>query len=229
MSFQVHHGRRRGSTRAVSAPAFPPDAHPSSATRALQAQQRSTAAEPAARDVATAHGSSRDQPLLRAAAFGGSSSAGSLNNQLRAMRATGPSRRSHRDVLLAPLPPRPRLPPRGTLLEQLAQCQANTDSLISDMNSTFKSRYDRTGLLLVLPARHLHVGRCAASRPCNPMCSRLQPYVLEAAAERVSGSSSVHSRLPPMSLPPRCGSQFAGTARFFDHLVTYAFEHSHHR
>lgn len=32
-----------------------------------------------------------------------------------------------------------------------------------------------------------------------------------------------------MSLPPRCGSQFAGTARFFDHLVTYAFEHPYHR
>jgi len=52
------------------------------------------------------------------------------------------------------------MPPRGTLLEQLAQCQANTDALISDMQSSFKSRYDRTGLLLQLPARHLHVGRC---------------------------------------------------------------------
>ena len=154
MSFQVHHGRRRGSTRAVTAPAFPPDPRPSTAA----AQPRET--------VATAHGGSRDEPLRRPAAFGGSSSVGSLNNQLRAMRATAPSRRSHRDVLLAPLPPlppRPRLPPRGTLLDQLAQCQANADSLISDMHSTFKSRYDRTGLLLLLPARHLHVGRCAAS------------------------------------------------------------------
>ena len=221
MSFQVHHGRRRGSTRAVTAPAIPPDTRPTTAVRELQAQPRDT--------VATAHGSCRDQPLLRAAAFGGSSSAGSLNNQLRAMRATGPRRRSHQDVLLAPLPPRPRLPPRGSLLEQLAQCQANTDSLISDMNSTFKSRYDRTGLLLVLPARHLHVGMCGSQPPCNPTCSRLQPYVLEAAALRVSGSSSVYSRPHPMPLPPRCGSQFAGTARFFDHLVTYAFEHPHHR
>ena len=121
MSFQVHHGRRRGSTRAVTAPAFPPDPRPSTAA----AQPRET--------VATAHGGSRDEPLRRPAAFGGSSSVGSLNNQLRAMRATAPSRRSHRDVLLAPLPPlppRPRLPPRGTLLDQLAQCQANADSLI---------------------------------------------------------------------------------------------------
>ena len=160
MSFQVHHGRRRGSTRAVTAPAFPPDPRPSTAA----AQPRET--------VATAHGGSRDEPLRRPAAFGGSSSVGSLNNQLRAMRATAPSRRSHRDVLLAPLPPlppRPRLPPRGTLLDQLAQCQANADSLISDMHSTFKSRYDRTGLLLLLPARHLHVGRCAASRARNPI------------------------------------------------------------
>ena len=160
MSFQVHHGRRRGSTRAVTAPVFPPDPRPSTAA----AQPRETGA--------TAHGGSRDEPLRRPAAFGGSSSVGSLNNQLRAMRATAPSRRSHRDVLLAPLPPlppRPRLPPRGTLLDQLAQCQANADSLISDMNSTFKSRYDRTGLLLLLPARHLHVGRCAASRARNPI------------------------------------------------------------
>ena len=93
MSFQVHHGRRRGSTRAVTAPAFPPDPRPSTAA----AQPRET--------VATAHGGSRDEPLRRPAAFGGSSSVGSLNNQLRAMRATAPSRRSHRDVLLAPLPP----------------------------------------------------------------------------------------------------------------------------
>ena len=189
MSFQVHHGRRRGSTRAVTAPAFPPDARPSSAVRELQAQPRET--------VATAHGSSRDQPLLRAAAFGGSSSAGSLNNQLRAMRATGPSRRSHHDILRAPLPPRPRLPPRGTLLEQLAQCQTNTDSLISDLNITFKSRYDRTGLLLVLPARHLHVGRCGSQSGLPPYVFEDATYVLEAAAVRVSGNSSVHSRLPP--------------------------------
>ena len=145
MSFQAHHGLRRGSTRAVTAPSLPPAAKPSPAVPAPQPQ-------------ATA--------VLRVAT-----------------RATAPSPK--RNAPLAPSPVRPRLPPRGTLLDQLAQCQASTDALINDINSTFKSRYDRTGLLLVLPARHLHVGRC--------------------------------------------GSQFAGTARFFDGLVTYAFEHPHHR
>jgi hypothetical protein len=75
--------------------------------------------------------------------------------------------------------------PLGSLLEQLAQCQANSASLISEMNSTFKSRRDRSDMLLTLTTRSLRVGTCA--------------------------------------------HRFAGTARFFDTHVVYAFDHPRHR
>lgn len=87
---------------------------------------------------------------------------------------------------MQPSPPlAPPRPPRGSLLEQLAQCQANSASLISEMNSTFKSRRDRSGMLLSLTTRSLRVGTCA--------------------------------------------HRFAGTARFFDTHVVYAFDHPRHR
>lgn len=71
------------------------------------------------------------------------------------------------------------------MLEQLAQCQANSASLITEMNSTFKSRRDRSGMLLTLTTRSLRVGTCA--------------------------------------------HRFAGTARFFETHVVYAFDHPRHR
>jgi len=49
---------------------------------------------------------------------------------------------------------------RGSLLEQLAQCQANSNDLISGMKQTFSSRRSNEGLLLTLRTRYLHVGRC---------------------------------------------------------------------
>ncbi len=52
------------------------------------------------------------------------------------------------------------------------------------MNSTFKSRHDRSGLLLSLTTRSLTVGSC--------------------------------------------GDRYAGTARFFDEKLVYAFEHPRH-
>jgi len=76
-------------------------------------------------------------------------------------------------------------PPRGSLLEQLAQSQAKSSSLISEMNATFKSRRDRSGMLLILTTRALQVGTCE--------------------------------------------HRFAGTARFFEAHVVYAFDHPRHR
>lgn len=78
----------------------------------------------------------------------------------RSAPVPGPQSLPRRNAPLAPPPPHRRMPPRGTLLEKLAQCQANSDSLISDMQSTFKSRFDRSGLLLQVQSKHLHVGRC---------------------------------------------------------------------
>lgn len=49
---------------------------------------------------------------------------------------------------------------RSSLLEQLAQCQANSNALISGMQSTFSSRRPTEGLLLTLRTKYLHVGRC---------------------------------------------------------------------
>ena len=58
-------------------------------------------------------------------------------------------------------PPRRRLPAgRPSLSEQLAACSASSDTIIADMKKTFKSRFDREGLLLEVPTRYLHVGRC---------------------------------------------------------------------
>ena len=57
--------------------------------------------------------------------------------------------------------PRRRLPAgRPSLSEQLAACSASSDTIIADMKKTFKSRFDREGLLLEVPTRYLHVGRC---------------------------------------------------------------------
>lgn len=50
--------------------------------------------------------------------------------------------------------------PRSALLDQLAQIQSSSNSLISSMQSTFKSRFDRSEMLLQLSTRYLLVGRC---------------------------------------------------------------------
>ena len=50
--------------------------------------------------------------------------------------------------------------PRSALLDQLAKCQADSNALISSMQGTFKSRFDRSDVLLQLTTKYLLVGRC---------------------------------------------------------------------
>ena len=147
--FQINHGRRRGCTRAVT-------------TSSLSADPPLVLA--AAPEPAPLHAAAQG---LRESCTGSSESEltrlrHTLRGQLPPRAATVGARatRPRRNAPLAQPPPGPRVPPRGSLLEQLARCQASTDSLISDMQSTFKSRYDRTGMLLQLRARHFHVGDC---------------------------------------------------------------------
>ena len=69
-----------------------------------------------------------------------------------------------------------------------------------------------------------------AARPAGASPARWQvQQPIGPATLHVRGCSpTCRQKLQP-ALPARCGSQFAGTARFFDSLVTYAFEHPHHR
>lgn len=50
--------------------------------------------------------------------------------------------------------------PPSALLQQLAAISASSDALLGDMRKTFKSRFDRSGLLLELSTRYLLVGTC---------------------------------------------------------------------
>ena len=120
------------------------------------------------------------------------------------------------------------MPPRGTLLEQLAQCQANSDSLISDMQSTFKSRFDRSGLLLQLPSRHLHVGKCD-----SPFAGTAKFYAEEVVycfEHPHHRTVTMHMRYADM-LRPRLTTSPAGVAelrfRIGRELVYFTREYDH--